>query len=654
VQLLSLILYNADGRTRLVEFRPGRLNIVTGESRTGKGALLTIVDYCLGHDAMQVPHGPITDTVAWYATLWQLDNGRAFVARPAPAAGRASTQQAMLEFGSDLQPPALGSLVVNTDSRTLRTQIGRRIGIEENITEPDPRSGRLPLEAGLAQAVLLCLQSQNEIASSTALFHRQGERGIPDALRDTIPYFLGAVPQDQAVKRAQLRGARLALQRAEAALRTAELTAQTVDVELRALHREARAVGLVPDEDITDRPALVTMLQGARIAQPQQQRATGADDLARQDRHIALEARAGALRLDLARVMDDRALLLRQRDEETEYENSLQLQAGRLTSLDLIDFAASASAAADGAAAEPACPACGQRTDEADPTPAILRSSLTRLRSQLENLVEARPSQRNALIDLDTRAGALREELASAQAALTALQTASRVTDLTAADGRDFTRGRIDAILARVNTADAPELQRLRAIASAATGTVAALEAELNDEDGREQLTSRLLIVGRDMTAYADRLELEHSEGNVRLDLARLTVVSDTERGPIPLGRIGSAANWIGYHLATHLALHRYLARQNRPAPRFLILDQPTQAHYPSEVSLQSGVPENDADRAAVHRLFRLLYDVAAELAPRLQIIVCDHANLQEAWFQDSVIQNWRGGRKLIPKDWLR
>src|SRR5438132_4921849 len=39
VQLLSLILYNADGRTRLVEFRPGQLNIVTGESRTGKGAL---------------------------------------------------------------------------------------------------------------------------------------------------------------------------------------------------------------------------------------------------------------------------------------------------------------------------------------------------------------------------------------------------------------------------------------------------------------------------------------------------------------------------------------------------------------------------------------------------------------------------------------
>jgi hypothetical protein len=155
------------------------------------------------------------------------------------------------------------------------------------------------------------------------------------------------------------------------------------------------------------------------------------------------------------------------------------------------------------------------------------------------------------------------------------------------------------------------------------------------------------------MTTYADQLELEHSQGSVRLDLARLTVVTDTERGPIPLERIGSAANWIGYHLATHLALHRYLTRQNRPVPRFLLLDQPTQAHYPSEVSLQSGIPENDADSAAVRRIFRLLYDFAEELTPRFQIIVCDHANLPEPWFQASVRHNWRGDRKLIPQDWL-
>jgi hypothetical protein len=648
VQLLSITLYNHDGRTRTVGFRAGRLNIVTGESRTGKGALLTIADYCLGRDSMQIPAGPITDTVAWYATTWQLENGQVFVARPAPAPGKATTQQAMLEFGSDLQAPPLRALRVNADSRVLRTEIGRRIGIEENVTDPDPRTGRQPLEATLGHAALLCLQSQSEIASPTALFHRQGERGIPDALRDTIPYFLGAVPRNQALKRAQLRAARLAQQRADAAQRAAELAAQTIDVELRALHQEARAVGLVPDQDITDRLVLVRTLQGARTARKPDQLPPGAGDPARQDRYLTLERRTRELHRDLQQVLADRALLLDQRDEETGYEQALQLQAGRLASLGLFDFAA------DGGTEAPACPACGQPTSEDDPTPAALRSGLDQLRGQLENLTAAQPSQRNALAALDTRASALREELAAAQAAVNALLAADRITESAEADGWDFTRGRIDAILARVPATDDTELQRLRASAERAAATVAALEAELSDDEDREQLTSRLLMVGRDMTAYADQLRLEHSEGSVRLDLARLTVVADTERGPIPLERIGSAANWIGYHLATHLALHRYFTRQGRPVPRFLLLDQPTQAHYPSEVSLQSGIPDSDSDRAAVNSLFQLLHDVAAELAPQFQVIVCDHANLPHQWFQDSVVHNWRDGRKLIPQDWLR
>jgi len=647
VQLLSITLYNHDGRTRTVEFLPGQLNIVTGESRTGKGALLTIADYCLGRDSMQIPTGPITDTVAWYATTWQMENGQAFAARPAPSRGKATTQQAMLEFGSDLQAPPLHALRVNADSRVLRTEIGRRIGIEENVTDPDPRTGRQPLEASLAHAVLLCLQGQGEIASPTALFHRQGERGIADALKDTIPYFLGAVPRDQALKRAQLRAARLAQQRADAALRVAEIAAQTIDVELRALHREARAAGLVPDEDITDRLVLVRTLQGARTARRPDRQPPSNGDPARQNRYIALERRSRELDRDLQQVLADRALLLNQRDEESDYEQALQLQEGRLASIGLFDFDAANNA--DGSA----CPACGQATREAAPTAAALRSSLNQLHAQLEGLTAARPTQRGALTALDSRATALREELAAAQAALRALQAADRVTETAEADGWDFTRGRIDATLARVPATDDTELQRLRSNAEGAAATVEALEAELSDDDDREQLTSRLYMVGNDMTTYADQLRLEHSGGNVRLDLARLTVVADTERGPVPLERIGSAANWIGYHLATHLALHRYFTRQARPVPRFLLLDQPTQAHYPSEVSKQSGVPDSDTDRAAVNSLFRLLYDVAAELAPHFQIIVCDHANLPHQWFQDSVVHNWRDGRKLIPQDWL-
>ncbi|MFE6483089.1 DUF3732 domain-containing protein [Streptomyces sp. NPDC057757] len=104
--------------------------------------------------------------------------------------------------------------------------------------------------------------------------------------------------------------------------------------------------------------------------------------------------------------------------------------------------------------------------------------------------------------------------------------------------------------------------------------------------------------------------------------------------GRLPLNRIGSAKNWIGYHLVAHLALHTYLRRHDRPVPAFLMLDQPTQAFFPEKIHDAATV--EDADWATVTRYFELLRDVAQLNDGALQIVVCDHANLGEAWFQDA------------------
>jgi hypothetical protein len=264
MQLLAIILYNAGGDRRILEFEPGALNVVTGESKTGKSALLEIVEYCLGRGTMLMPVGPITRTVSWYAALFDLDGGRAFVARPAPLPGKASTQRAMLEFGANLEPLEFTDLVVNADSGSIREQLGRRIGIEENLHQPRTGSGWQPVEAHIGHAALLCLQRQGEIANRDLLFHRQGDQGIAQTLKDTIPYFLGAVARDQALKRAQLSAARRELREADAALREAEQTIETGDVNLRALWHEAYAAGMVADQALPDsRTAAVAALQAA-------------------------------------------------------------------------------------------------------------------------------------------------------------------------------------------------------------------------------------------------------------------------------------------------------------------------------------------------------------------------------------------------------
>jgi hypothetical protein len=117
---------------------------------------------------------------------------------------------------------------------------------------------------------------------------------------------------------------------------------------------------------------------------------------------------------------------------------------------------------------------------------------------------------------------------------------------------------------------------------------------------------------------------------------------------------MGGGGNWVGYHVLAHLALHAWFVGQNRPVPRFLFLDQPTQAYYPQEhVDDENLVRLKDPDRDAVKRLFDMIFTVGSELAPAFQIIVTDHAFLKDSRFRDAVIENWRGDLALVPEAWI-
>ena len=149
-------------------------------------------------------------------------------------------------------------------------------------------------------------------------------------------------------------------------------------------------------------------------------------------------------------------------------------------------------------------------------------------------------------------------------------------------------------------------------------------------------------------------LQLEHSEYPLRLDLKRLTVVADTDTGPIPMNNMGSGENWVGYHLITHFALHKWFVNKNRPVPRFLFIDQPSQVYFPADKDIDGSMEgvENE-DREAVARMYQLALRVVNDLNPRFQIIMTDHADINEDWFQNCVVERWRGGVKLVPEEWI-
>ena len=63
-QIMDVVLYGFNGQRRAVSLLPGKLNIITGASKTGKTALIEIIDYALGSGECRIPAGIIRKAVS--------------------------------------------------------------------------------------------------------------------------------------------------------------------------------------------------------------------------------------------------------------------------------------------------------------------------------------------------------------------------------------------------------------------------------------------------------------------------------------------------------------------------------------------------------------------------------------------------------------
>ena len=119
---------------------------------------------------------------------------------------------------------------------------------------------------------------------------------------------------------------------------------------------------------------------------------------------------------------------------------------------------------------------------------------------------------------------------------------------------------------------------------------------------------------------------------------------------PIALKQMGSGSNWVGVHLIAMFALHKFFISHSRPVPGFLFLDQPSQVYFPSMEH-----KDENKDLKAVGMIYDFISDCVSTLGSKLQIIIMDHAQLDESSFTDHVIESWWDEDKnLVPIDWIK
>lgn len=643
LKILEIVIYSHDGRRRNLSLNVDGVSIITGASKTGKSALVDIVDYCFGSNECRVPEGPIRHAVAWFGLRLKLASGEAFVARKCPATRRRSSEECFVLIGSTVEAPDSSELKQTTNTRGLLSQLSGWTGISENLHEPPAGQTRLPLSASVRHALAFCFQPQDEIIRRNQLFHGADDNFFAQALKDTLPYFLGAVDDEYVRKREELRRLRDQLRTVERQL--AELNSIRGDGVGKAsvLLAQARETGL-SDVIANGWEETIAALRDAAMVNLGQ---IGAIPDGGEYRRLSDER--SVLLHEQRRLKDELDAVRAFERDANGYSREAREQHSRLVSIGLFDEAAPGHS----------CPLCAQALPEDDQQPALteLKGTLQSVASRLETVVQNSPRIERAASEVEGRLNQTQTALIANRQQLEAVRAANEPLRLAHDEiaRRALVQGRISLYLESVP--DLPNTSVLQRRAEEIRSAYAALEGELSDEAVAERMISIGSILSRQISAGAQRLMLEHSASPLRLDTKRLTLVADTENGPVPMSRMGSGENWVGYHLIAHLTLHGWYAHRERPVPRFLFLDQPSQVYFPPEREVAATMSVNDLsedDRSAVKRMFQYVFAAVQFVSPSFQVIVTEHADIDEDWFQSAIIERWRSGLKLVPEDWPR
>ena len=645
IQIRALVIYSHDGRHRVVPFESGRVNIISGDSRTGKSAILGIIDYCFGAKEIDVPEGKVRRNVAWFALLLQTPRGQAFVARQLPIGDGKSNEAVYVQTDTEIDIPPASVLRQTTNREGLRSLLASWTGLSDYLHEPPPGQTRDALAATISHALTFCFQSQNEIAQRKHLFHGSSDRFVAQAIKDTLPYFLGAVTDDYVANQQELKRVRAEIRQIDR--RLAEAAAIRGDGVGRAdtLLAEAKSVGM---SALPDSASWQEKLDTLREIQNRPVPSAAAE----------VDGDTEFRRLSTVRS----ELLQEQRTLQSTLERARSFEgSSKGYSVEAREHTARLQAVSVFEHDQPghACPLCLQGLPEASQVPSIgdLRAAQDYIGERSGAMDSATPRIETAIQDVETKLSDVRRRMEDNRVLLTAVKRGNQRLQL-ASDmeaRRAMVLGRISLYME--NIPQMPDLSEQQERLKELRLQEGLLDEAVSADTIQAKMESCLSNVNQHLWNYAKQIDLEYSDTPLRLDPRNLTIVADTPERPVSMREIGSGENHVGYHIVAHLALHTWFASRGRPVPSFLLLDQLSQAHFSPDTVPGEGVTQEkiDTDRKAVKRLFGLIFDVVASLQGKFQVIITDHPDFSDdTRFQASLRERWRDGLKLVPEDWPR
>lgn len=252
----SLHLWLANGDIRTLSFLPNKVNVITGDSHTGKTAILDIFDYCFFASRHRISESIINENTLWYGLKIHLNDKVYTLGRRAPSGPVVSSDYYFSSIG-EIPDAAPGA---NIQETALKALLGADFGIDQDVRIP---FGGRYLQAGSRISpryfLLFNTISQDIITHSEQFFDKQDQPRSREALPRIFDIAVGIDTVENILKRDK---------RAQLEKRLARLQKQSAKTdedrgvfygELAETTARAMSYGLIPDD--SDAEQAVAILQ---------------------------------------------------------------------------------------------------------------------------------------------------------------------------------------------------------------------------------------------------------------------------------------------------------------------------------------------------------------------------------------------------------
>ena len=243
-QIVKLVLWRkGEQGNRVVRFARGRLNVITGASKTGKSAVIPIIDYCLGSSKCAIPVGVIRDACSWFGVVVQTVEGEKLFARREPGQQRQSGDMYVLESDEVEVPTFIAQR--NSNSDIAKAILDRVAGLSQLGFDPD-NEGAYQARPSFRDLMAFIFQPQNIVANPDVLFFGADTTEHREKLRTVFPYALNAVTAGMLAARWEMSQLQRRLRRLERELEAATSTVDVWRTEAHGWLRQAVELGLLP------------------------------------------------------------------------------------------------------------------------------------------------------------------------------------------------------------------------------------------------------------------------------------------------------------------------------------------------------------------------------------------------------------------------